>query len=457
MVWCVVFQDNAPYVGDLVYAEQRAMAVDYNLVVIGGSDAGIEAAKLAASAYARVALVRQGEGWDGLASCLLFLRSLADRIPTLQDLFQADGRVDWCKASQYWQLLAQQQQVQYCDDRLMALGIDVISTTGSFVRKPRVGFWVDDRLLTANSYLLALSDANPLAMFPQSLEKLQDVQKVGIVGDSSEAVAIAQALVKLGFSVYLTIPPVFLAGFDSTLVRLFKVQLEVDGVQFVPELHESEYDLVLPSTKSTDSNLPLKSLNLAAVGVSWRQIIANPQTRRAKNRYAYVRCVIHICGNSIPIAQNTVYHALQFRNQLPSTATPTRYLISQPSLVAIGLTEEAAQNGGQKIRVVERSLQPNLKAQLQGRSSGLCRLVVNRRGELVGAHVLGDEAEEWAAVLVLAVARRVRLTELGQLCWALPSLAAIVGEMAREGRPSRSRWRQYALEEFLSWQRYWGR
>ena len=122
------------------------MTVDYDLVVIGASSAGIAAAKTAARYHARVALIQQGETYNALPACLRLLQqaSAATQPPNFAQL--AD-RLD--------RLTLQQQAIDSLDG-LASLGIDAIADSGAFYRKPRLGFGVGDRRLTARAYLVAM-------------------------------------------------------------------------------------------------------------------------------------------------------------------------------------------------------------------------------------------------------------------------------------------------------------
>jgi pyruvate/2-oxoglutarate dehydrogenase complex dihydrolipoamide dehydrogenase (E3) component len=342
------------------------MPVDYNLVVIGSSTAGILAAKTAVQQRARVALVTQDEPWDALPSCLAYLKSLT--LP-----------VDWTQVARYFELICAQQQAQDSTDRLASLGIDVIAGTGSFRgRSGRRTFHVADRILTAHRYQVAtsLEQADPdqddwtIASFPAQLAKLADVEHLLILGSSRSAVAIAQALVRLGIAVTLvtetksilpdTIAPI--------LANNIKAQLEADGVKIYTQTPIVKADAVL-------------------------------------------------LGAEIPALK-------------PSTIiTPT-----SPTLITLG-----------EQRLL-RSMDP----------SGQCQISLKRNGTIVGAQIWHESAEVWAGILGLAVQQKMTIAQLARLSES--STSANLTNLARDyEQQHRSAIRDYALEEFFSWRRYWGR
>jgi pyruvate/2-oxoglutarate dehydrogenase complex dihydrolipoamide dehydrogenase (E3) component len=343
------------------------MPVDYNLIVIGSSTAGILAAKTAVQQRARVALVTQDEPWDALPSCLAYLKSLTPP-------------VDWTQVARYFKLICAQQQAQDSPDRLASLGIDVILGTGSFRRRSgRRTFHVADRVLTAHRYQVATSlpKTNPdqddewtIANFPTQLAKLANVQHLLVLGSSRSAVALSQALVRLGIAVTLvtetgsilpdTIAPV--------LVNNIKAQLEADGVKIHTCAPIVKADAVLLGDEARDSSSA-------------------------------------------------------------SIITPT-----SPTLITLGEQR------------LTRSMDP----------SGQCQISLKRNGTIVGAQIWHESAEVWAGILGLAIQQKMTIAQLAQLTES--STSAGLTDLARDyEQQHRSAIRDYALEEFFSWRRYWGR
>jgi pyruvate/2-oxoglutarate dehydrogenase complex dihydrolipoamide dehydrogenase (E3) component len=339
------------------------MPVDYNLVVIGSSTAGILAAKTAVQQRARVALVTQDEPWDALPRCLAYLKSLTPP-------------VDWTHVARYFELICAQQQAQDSTDRLASLGIDVILGTGSFRRRSgRRTFHVADRVLTAHRYQVATSlpktnsdqDDWTIANFPTQLAKLADVQHLLILGSGRSAVAIAQALVRLGIAVTLvtdsrsilpdTIAPI--------LANNIKAQLEADGVKIYTQNPIVKADAVLLGDEALD-------------------------------------------------------------------ITPaTTITLTSPTLITLGEQQSL------------RSLDP----------SGQCQISLKRNGTIVGAQIWHESAEVWAGILGLAIQQKMTMSQLAQ-----SSMSTNLTDLARDyEQQHRSAIRDYALEEFFSWRRYWGR
>jgi pyruvate/2-oxoglutarate dehydrogenase complex dihydrolipoamide dehydrogenase (E3) component len=418
------------------------MTVDYDLVVIGASSAGIAAAKTAARYQARVALIQQGETYNALPACLRLLQQAsADRQPP-----------DFALLAQRLQLLALQQSAIDSFDGLASLGIDVIADSGAFYRQPRLGFGVGDRTLTARAYLVAMSLGEvdradwSLENLPQQLAQLGDVKQLHIHGGSPESLAIAQALVRLGIDVTLVGAGCDPQVIDGAIGDRLQAQLEADGVRWVTAAAVSvqlsgdgDRALALPK-------LGPEGLNLGAAKVRWnREKIFVDRHHRATRK-------VYVCSSRSPAqcpqrwekqAIALAHHALQLPWGQKYPPLPITTVLTNPEAVTIGLTEaQAKQQYGQRLVVLEQPLNQALQAQSVGQTVGFIKLLVRSNGTIVGAHLWGDQATEWSPILALAMQQ---------------GMAEILGQMAIEYQFQSRRsdlWR-YGLEEFFAWRRYW--
>ena len=103
----------------------------------------------------------------------------------------------------------------------------------------------------------------------------------------------------------------------------------------------------------------------------------------------------------------------------------------QPQLASVGLTEEEARAKGHELKIGKCPFRPLGKAMAIGESEGLVKLIFDAKyGELLGAHILGSEATEMIAELV--VAKRLGTTgkDLFRAIHAHPTLSEAVMEAA---------------------------
>ncbi len=438
------------------------MTVEYDLVVIGSSSAGIAAAKTAARYQARVALIQQGETYNALPACLRLLQQAsADRKPA-----------DFAQLAQRLERLTLQQQAIDSFDGLAALGIDVIADAGAFYRKPRLGFGVGDRHLTSRAYLIAMSlgavDQADCSWenFPQKLTQLGDLKQLQIQGASPESVAIAQALARSGMAVTLVELGAWWPCLDDAIGDRLKAQLEADGVRLVTS--QSAVDTGVQLSSRTDRCLDINQLgtaglNLGAAQVRWNQdkIFVDRQGRATRK--------VYICRSRSPAASAQLWekqaialthHALQLPWGQKFPPLPITTVLTNPEAVSIGLTEAQAQRQyGKRLVVLAQPLNQSLQAQTMGQTVGMVKLLVRSHGTIVGAHLWGTQATEWAPILALAMQQGIAIGAIGQLAFPSPTLAEILGQMAIEFQFQSRRsdlWR-YSLEEFFAWRRYWAK
>ncbi len=102
-----------------------------------------------------------------------------------------------------------------------------------------------------------------------------------------------------------------------------------------------------------------------------------------------------------------------------------------PQLASVGLTEDSAKAEGYELKVGRFPYRPLGKAMAIGESEGMVKLVFDAKyGEILGAHILGADATELIAELVLA--KRMELTgqDLFHTIHAHPTLSEAVMEAA---------------------------
>jgi dihydrolipoamide dehydrogenase len=105
----------------------------------------------------------------------------------------------------------------------------------------------------------------------------------------------------------------------------------------------------------------------------------------------------------------------------------------QPQVASVGMTEEAAVASGHKVKVGRFPYRPLGKAMAVGATEGTVKLVFDEKyGELLGAHIVGAEATELIAELVLARALESTNEEIFRTMHAHPTLSEAIMEAAGE-------------------------
>ena len=105
---------------------------------------------------------------------------------------------------------------------------------------------------------------------------------------------------------------------------------------------------------------------------------------------------------------------------------------TDPEIGHVGMSEADARArfGNDVVRVLEASFSGNDRAQAERTIAGLVRLVVARRGRIVGADVVGPSAGEITNLLSLVVSRKLTVRDLAGFVSPYPSLSEAVRRAA---------------------------
>jgi dihydrolipoamide dehydrogenase len=109
-----------------------------------------------------------------------------------------------------------------------------------------------------------------------------------------------------------------------------------------------------------------------------------------------------------------------------------------PQVASVGLTEKAAKEKGLKYKVGKFPYKASGKAVAAGDSEGFVKVILgDKHEEILGAHIVGQDATELIAEYTLAMSSELTADEINATIHAHPTLAEMVHEavLAGEGRP----------------------
>ena len=103
---------------------------------------------------------------------------------------------------------------------------------------------------------------------------------------------------------------------------------------------------------------------------------------------------------------------------------------TSPPLAEIGLTEQAARlRFGTGFSVLRAGYGETDWARTTRETYGVAKLVVDRNGTILGAGIAGSGASELVALFSLAIAQRLKVTDLAGFATASASLAQIANQL----------------------------
>lgn len=460
------------------------MAVEYDLVVIGGTLAGMTAARQAAQLNARVALVLPDD-WAGRAGDSWFSHHAALQLTYPQGSERSPNAQPFDSQSLSW--LVHNWEEQHSPALLAALGVEVIVGAGQFTQRPRLALRVNQRELRSRAYLLApnwtpsipeIEGLRSLGFITTSefghwCSKSELPKSVLILGGEPAGLEIAQALARQQVAVTLAASgPYLLPQEDADCAQLIQAQLEADGVKVLTDVEVTQVkqidgqkwlqvgnqaiatdEIIL----ATPSEPQVASLNLTDVGVRWNTggIVHNAKLQTTNPR-------IYVCGGGSGLVhQAQTEAAIAVKNALwfPRWQVHherNRVVFTHPQLVRVGLTEvQARKRYGKDVVVLRQSFKTLAKAQIQQELTGLCKLIVRQNGTILGAHLVGAEVSELVPAIALAIRHKLKISAIAELPTLSPTFAEILQATAAEwNRDRATRWQDWR-EWWFNFRRSW--
>lgn len=479
------------------------MAVDYDVVIIGGSLAGRYAAIAATHLGATVVLIEPPTQAAAKPLDLLTPHALSQIGQLTQQLSNAVGipyqngeSVQWLEAMQWTESVVSNLEEQNSPVVLAALGVDVIFGNGQFERSPHITFTVNERRLRSRTYLIA---TNSCPLIPD-IEGLQSTDYITtseiwrsltsphppkhwvILGGDPSGIQLAQTLTRLGLDVTLIVKHShILPKEDLDIAQLVQATLEAEGVRVLTQTLVTQLKRIQgqnwvqagDEAIETDQILicagqqpNVEDLNLEAVGVKWNQhrLILNQKLQTTNHR-------IYACGDVIggyQFANIAIYEArIALKNALFFPLYKVNYrsipwaIFSTPQLARVGLTEaQAKRNYGNSVVVLRQYFKSVAAAQLSGETTGIYKLVLLENGVILGAAFVGTQAVELINLVALAIAQNLKVDALIKLVPMYPSFSEILDQLAvawKQQRIHRNIKLQNFLESFFNFRRSWSR
>ncbi|MEM6519594.1 MAG: FAD-dependent oxidoreductase [Cyanobacteria bacterium P01_C01_bin.70] len=461
------------------------MAVDYDLVILGGTPEGYAAAAYAVQSGARAALVLQAiEGARSPLICRGILNS---------SLWDSSARPLLDSAGTPWQWVKQRAMLiadtLTGDDaqQLMVQGCDVIAESGHMVSDCPLTVATTSRRLSTRALLVATGHHFRAPLVP-GLEAVpyktpetfwqweQLPSSVAILGSRPEGLALAQWLRRWQIPVtVVTANAEVLTIEDPDVSRWLGAQLRAQGVDLrcavrVENVSAQASDITL---KLAEDVVRAEALVVAVRPVPYTENlglgVCLSSERPSVNAYLQTQHPrIYICGAAIggddfpaiarQEAQWAVQNALFWPRQRVHYAAIPYDLPTQPPLARVGWTESQALErfGRDRVLVAQQSLYDNPPAQWRESTVGFCKLIAHRDGRLLGCHGVGPAAPEWVQTMALLMTASVpwwRLASFPALPYSLTELLRQAAQQWERDRWQPGRWRRNWAENWCNWRR----
>ncbi len=405
--------------------------MDYDLIVLGSSPAGIEAALLAAQHRSRVALLTLD----------LPLKSITKFIPVWD---KKKVSLPVLNASARCSTLA----------TLEIAGVDTIDASGYFLPENR-GFYTPKRSfpLTARSYLLALPGIPVIPSIPglelipyqifdsvnhrliqkndrftTDLQTDFQVSKHWLcLGESLDSLSMAESLIQAGNTVTLLLPKTDF--FQERVLQRVQVYLEGLGVKIFTGVNTEQVEQV-NNKINVQTNLGVFQGDRFGLAIEQQPMPIdlhlehlhphlktnfNTEFRKpiAVNRFLQSICYprLYVCGLSLggtPSETIAIYEAcLVVENALYGSKRSVQYdkiaypRLAHPLLTQLGWTEHQAEQHWLRSHLSVLEVSGWEDSRLDSLLNPVLRVILHRNGQILGAQGLGLLAAEAIEVLAL--------------------------------------------------------
>lgn len=449
------------------------MAIEHpviDLLVVGGGTAGIVGAKTAAGFGARTVLVEQARTggdclWTGCVPSKTLISAAEHATTALALSGQRPAFADVRR-----RIFAAIDSIEPVDspEALEAAGVEVIKGAVVF-RSPGVAE-VDGRTILFRQALIATGGApvstailglDPgVTVTSETVWELKDLpQRLAILGGGPIACELGQAFARLGSNVTMIVRSRILPKEDPDAADLVRESLRSDGVRIlenatIENAHSTDEGvrLVCGDQEIVDTDIVLfatgraprtAGLGLERIGVRLdeegqvitdnKMMTTSPLIWAAGDVTANPKFT-HLAGIHASVAASNA--VLGVKRKI-STIVP-RVTFTSPEVAAVGLTT-TDNRSAHRIRTVRHAHVD--RAVTEGVMEGFTRLIVDRRGKILGGTIVGPRAGESLAELTLALQKGMTTSDIAGTTHPYPTFsdgvwnAAVADVRERLGSP----------------------
>lgn len=441
-----------------------------DLCVIGAGSAGLSVAAAAAMFGVPVVLVEKGEmGGDCLnvgcvpSKALIAAGARAEAFRTAGPfgIAPVEPQVNMARVRDHVRSVIGAIAPNDSVERFTALGVRVIRAEARFVSPGAVE--AGDARIEARRFVIA-TGSRPAMPAIEGLDRVEVLtnetvfdltrrpEHLIVIGAGAVGLELAQAHRRLGATVTVLDAGPALAGADPELARIVVTALEREGIDLREgvrilraEPRRGGLRLIIDDGAGGEIGIEGSHLLVAAgrvpvtegLGLDVAGIRVEPDgigignDLRTDNRrvYAIGDCAsARVAGPRLTHVANAhagiVLRSALFRlpAKLDLAALP-RALYTEPGLATVGLTEDEARARHGRVRVARWPFSENDRAQAERMTAGHVKIVMDRRGRILGAHIVGAHAGELITPWTMAVAQRLKLSAMTGYVVPYPTLS----------------------------------
>ncbi len=278
-----------------------------------------------------------------------------------------------------------------------------------------------------------------------------------VIGGGYIATELGGAYSSLGSEVTFLVRSQFLRHVDSEIQEIFVKEFSKDkkvisNCEFLKASYQDKKFQLLIKQNGVEQSVEAEELLVCAgiVPNSDQLGLNNTGIKIKKNGFIEVNPKLETTVKDVyaigDVAGNFLFrHSVNFEaeywiksNYLTKSPYPIDYppvpaaVFTDPEIASVGLTEEEAKAKNLDYLIGKSKFNVAM-AKARGKESGLVKLIVERStGQLLGAHIIGDEASTLIQELVLAATLKLTVEQLYQQIYIHPALPEVIRGAVRD-------------------------
>ena len=442
-------------------------SIETDLCVIGAGSAGLAVAAGAAQMGAGVVLIEKGRmGGDCLnygcvPSKSLIAAAKAAHAVRHAGRFGVDGHepeIDFQAVHDHVKGVIAAIAPHDSQERFEGLGVRVIRAPARFVGPQEIEADGDRirarRIVVATGSSPAVPPIPGLAEVPHlTNETVFDLterpERLIVIGGGPIGCELAQAFRRLGAAVTVLELFSILPKDDPVAVAVVRAQLHADGIdlreQVEVEAVAADGNGIAVTVKEMDGERRIQGshllvaagrranvdgLDLEAAGIDYgpKGITVDARLRTSNRRAYAIGDVVgglqftHVAAHHASVVIKNALFKLPAK--VDDRAVPW-VTYTEPELAQVGLIEGLARERGIAVQAVGWSFRENDRAQAERETAGFAKALVDRRGRIHGATIVGERAGELIQPWVLAMASGIKIGAIAQLIAPYPTFGEV--------------------------------
>ena len=452
--------------------------IKYDICIIGAGAGGLSVAAGASQMGANVIMIEKGNmGGD----CLNYgcvpskaLIAVANTAHTIRhaDIFtinNVEPKINMQKIQSHIKDVIASIAPNDSVDRFEALGVKIIKDEARFIDADKIK--AGDNIITAKYFVIA-TGSSPYIPNINGFENIkyytnenifeisENIDHLIILGGGAIAIELAQAYRRLGAKVSIIQKTLILQKFDMEAVDILRQKLLREGINIYENSQITMVngnDNITATIAQDNGNNDVKNIKITGshllIACGRKVNIANLNLEAANIKYSNEKITLDQrlrTTNKQIFAIGDVRGGLQFthvagydagiviRNILFKLPAKTNYNIVptviyfDPELSHVGFNQAAAEIkfGSGNYQILRWSFGENDRAICDKKTDGFIKIILNKKGLIIGATIIGKNAGELIAPWVLAINTKQKIGAMAGIILPYPTLSEISKRVA---------------------------